>query len=111
MTCPLFAGSTEVEYLEAWDIIVIGDGPAALRASASAAKAGASTLMMSADGLGAGNNSALDGIAAPLKVLPSPTGTIRSELGDFCATKISFPQEFLKRQDKSIYWKDGEYFP
>ena len=57
----------EVEYLEAWDIIVIGDGPAALRASASAAKAGASTLMMSADSLGAGNNSALDGIAAPLK--------------------------------------------
>ena len=53
--------------MEAWDIIVIGDGPAALRASASAAKAGASTLMMSADSLGAGNNSALDGIAAPLK--------------------------------------------
>ena len=53
--------------MEAWDIIVIGDGPAALRASASAAKAGATTLMMSADSLGAGNNSASDGIAAPLK--------------------------------------------
>ena len=53
--------------MEAWDIIVIGDGPAALRASASAAKAGASTLMMSADSLGVGNNSASDGIAAPLK--------------------------------------------
>ena len=53
--------------MEAWDIIVIGDGPAALRASASAAKAGASTLMMSADSLGVGNNSAIDGIAAPLK--------------------------------------------
>ena len=56
-----------MEYVEAWDIIVIGDGPAALRASASAAKAGASTLMMSADSLGVGNNSAIDGIAAPLK--------------------------------------------
>tara|TARA_B100000700_G_scaffold252210_1_gene283606 strand:+ start:4702 stop:6342 length:1641 start_codon:yes stop_codon:yes gene_type:complete len=56
-----------VEYVEAWDIIVIGDGPAALRASASAAKAGATTLMMSADSLGVGNNSASDGIAAPLK--------------------------------------------
>ena len=53
--------------MEAWDIIVIGDGPAALRASASAAKAGATTLMMSADSLGVGNNSASDGIAAPLK--------------------------------------------
>ena len=53
--------------MEAWDIIVIGDGPAALRASAKAAKAGASTLMMSADSLGAGNNSAIDGLAAPLK--------------------------------------------
>jgi len=56
-----------VEYLEAWDIIVIGDGPAALHASASAAKAGASILMMSADSLGAGNSAAIDGIAAPLK--------------------------------------------
>jgi len=53
--------------LEAWDIIVIGDGPAALRAAASAAKEGASTLMMSANSLGAGNYSAMDGIAAPLK--------------------------------------------
>ena len=56
-----------MKYLEAWDIIVIGDGPAALRASASAAKAGASTLMMSTDSLGVGNSSAIDGIAAPLK--------------------------------------------
>ena len=53
--------------MEAWDIIVIGDGPAALRASAIAAKSGASTLMMSADSLGSGNDSAIDGIAAPLK--------------------------------------------
>ena len=53
--------------MEAWDIIVIGDGPAALRAAAAAAKKGASTLMMSSDSLGAGNNSAIDGIAAPLK--------------------------------------------
>jgi succinate dehydrogenase/fumarate reductase flavoprotein subunit len=56
-----------VEYVEAWDIIVIGDGPAALRAAASAAKAGSSTLMMAADTLGSGDSSAFDGIAAPLK--------------------------------------------
>ena len=53
--------------MEAWDIIVIGDGPAALRAAASGAKAGATTLMMSADSLGSGSLTALDGIAAPLK--------------------------------------------
>lgn len=53
--------------MEAWDIIVIGDGPAALRAAASAAKAGSTTLMMAADTLGGGDSSAFDGIAAPLK--------------------------------------------
>ena len=63
--------------MEAWDIIVIGDGPAALRASAIAAKSGASTLMMSADSLGSGNDSAIDGIAAPLK-----EGTTKSHRDD-----------------------------
>jgi len=53
--------------MEAWDIIIIGDGPAALRAAASGSKAGASTLLMSADTLGSGCTTALDGIAAPLK--------------------------------------------
>ena len=53
--------------MEAWDVIVIGDGSAALRAAASAAKGGATTLMMSADSLGTGDSTALDGIAAPLR--------------------------------------------
>ena len=53
--------------MEAWDVIVIGEGSAALRAAASAAKGGATTLMMSADSLGTGDSSALDGIAAPLR--------------------------------------------
>ena len=63
--------------MEAWDIIVIGDGPAALHAAANAAKAGATTLMMSADSLGAGNSIAIDGIAAPLK-----EGTTKSHRDD-----------------------------
>ena len=63
--------------MEAWDIIVIGDGPAALRAAAAAAKGGASTLMMSSDSLGVGNDSAIDGIAAPLK-----ESTIKSHRDD-----------------------------
>ena len=53
--------------MEAWDIIVLGDGPAALRAAASAAKAGATTLMMSSESLGVGNSAAMDGLAAPLR--------------------------------------------
>ena len=53
--------------MEAWDVIVLGDGPAALRAAASSAEAGASTLMMSSDSLGAGIAASTDGLAAPLK--------------------------------------------
>ena len=54
-------------FMEAWDIIVLGDGPAALRAAAESAKSGASTLMMSVDGLGSSGRSAADGIAASLQ--------------------------------------------
>ena len=59
-----FSGSVD---MEAWDIIVLGQGPAALRAAAEAAKGGASTLLMSADGLGTGDRTAADGLAAPLQ--------------------------------------------
>ncbi len=53
--------------MEAWDVIVLGDGPAALHAAAAAAKSGASTLMMSATGLGNPGMAALEGISAPLQ--------------------------------------------
>lgn len=53
--------------MEAWDIIVLGDGPAALYAAAEAAKGGASTLMMSATGLGNPGNAAYDGLSAPIQ--------------------------------------------
>ena len=36
--------------MEAWDIVVLGDGPAALTAAAEAAKGGANVLMMSSTG-------------------------------------------------------------
>ena len=44
--------------MEAWDIIVIGDGPAALRSAAQSAKHGAKTLLISSSALGSGDNSA-----------------------------------------------------
>ena len=53
--------------MEAWDVIVIGDGPAALQAAAEAAKTGASTLMMSASGLGDPGMASLEGLSAALQ--------------------------------------------
>ena len=53
--------------MEAWDVIVLGDGPAALHAAAEAAKSGASTLLMSSTGLGTPGLAALEGLSAPLQ--------------------------------------------
>ncbi len=53
--------------MEAWDILVIGDGPAALRSAAVSAKNGAKTLLISASALGDGGTVALEGLAAPIQ--------------------------------------------
>lgn len=53
--------------MEAWDIIVLGDGPAALHAAIEAAKGGASTLLMSSTGLGNPGMAALEGLSASLQ--------------------------------------------
>ena len=60
-------GITGCGFMEAWDIIVVGDGPAALRAAAAAAKQGASTLMVAVNALGSSNDAARDGLAAPIQ--------------------------------------------
>ena len=52
--------------LEAWDVIVLGDGPAALRSAAESAKTGASTLLLCDNALGSSSHFAQDGLAAPL---------------------------------------------
>lgn len=52
--------------VEAWDVIVLGDGPAALRSAVESAKAGASTLMLCENALGSTPHIAQDGFAAPL---------------------------------------------
>ena len=54
------------EMMEAWDVIVIGDGPAAMRAAIESAGSGASTLLSSPFSLGAGNACAMDGLAASI---------------------------------------------
>ena len=53
--------------MEAWDVLVIGDGPAALRSAASAAKQGAQTLMLSATALGDGGIIAADGLSSAVQ--------------------------------------------
>ena len=53
--------------LEAWDVLVIGDGPAALRSAASAAKEGAQTMMISPNALGEGSSYASDGLSSSIQ--------------------------------------------
>ena len=53
--------------MEAWDVVILGDGPAALSAAAQASKDGASVLMMSSTGLGDAGQDAMDGIACHIQ--------------------------------------------
>ena len=74
--------------MEAWDVIVLGDGPAALHAAAEAAKSGASTLMMSSTGLGNPGMSALEGLSAPIQESNNgATERTRFDAAPSCATK------------------------
>lgn len=57
----------DVWYMEAWDIIVVGDGPAALRAASAAAKQGASTLMVAVNALGSTTGAGREGLAASIQ--------------------------------------------
>ena len=50
--------------MEAWDIIVLGDSIAGLRAAGEAASKGANVLLINSGGLGSGDSSAIDGFAA-----------------------------------------------
>ena len=53
--------------MEAWDVVILGDGPAALSAAAQASKDGASVLVMSSTGLGDAGMDAMDGIACHIQ--------------------------------------------
>ena len=62
-----FGKNVGSEVMEAWDVIVLGDGPAALHAAAEAAKEGANTLLMSATGLGQPGMAPLAGLSASIQ--------------------------------------------
>ena len=53
--------------MEAWDVVILGDGPAALSAAAQASKDGATVLMMSSTALGEGGMGAMNGIACHIQ--------------------------------------------
>ena len=61
--------------MEAWDVIVIGDGPAAMTAAIESARSGVSTLLSSPFSLGVGNTSAMDGLAASVMEADSKSHT------------------------------------
>lgn len=62
-----FAEITGCGTLEAWDVIILGDGPAALRSAIESAKQGVSTLMLSTNALGSEAYLSQDGISAILQ--------------------------------------------
>ena len=53
--------------MEAWDVVILGDGPAALSAAAQASKDGADVLMMSSTALGDSGMGAMNGIACHIQ--------------------------------------------
>ena len=53
--------------MEAWDVVILGDGPAALSAAAQASKDGANVLMMSSTALGDSGMGAMNGIACHIQ--------------------------------------------
>ena len=106
--------------MEAWDVVVIGDGPAALRSAATAAKHGAKTLMMSANALGSSDSVAAEGIAAPIHELNNKghredtivAGDYLSDQ-DIVALKTSQAVEILDGLEKSgvVFSRDAKGLP
>ena len=58
--------------MESWDLIIIGSGPAALRAAVAAADSGTTPVLIESGGIGAGSsNSDLAGMAASIDEVSS----------------------------------------
>lgn len=106
--------------MEAWDIIVIGDGPAALRSAAQSAKHGAKTLLISSSALGGGDNSALDGLAASIQEMNNRghrEDTIKSGYflcdQDIVASKTSSAIDEMNHLEKAgvVFSRDSKGLP
>lgn len=106
--------------MEAWDILVIGDGPAALRSAAQSAKHGAKTLLISSSALGSGDKSALDGLAAPIQEMNNRghrEDTIKSGYflcdQDIVASKTSSAIDEMNHLEKAgvVFSRDSKGLP
>ena len=106
--------------MEAWDILVIGDGPAALRSAAQSAKHGAKTLLISSSALGSGDKSALDGLAASIQEMNNRghrEDTIKSGYflcdQDIVASKTSSAIDEMNHLEKAgvVFSRDSKGLP
>ncbi len=106
--------------MEAWDIVVIGDGPAALRSAAVSAKNGGKTLLMSSTALGNGGSIALDGLAAPIQEMNNKghrEDTIRSGYflcdQDIVSAKTSMAIDEMNHLEKAgvVFSRDAKGLP
>ena len=106
--------------MEAWDILVIGDGPAALRSAAVSAKNGAKTLLISSSALGNGGSIALDGLAAPIQEMNNKghrEDTIKSGYflcdQDIVSAKTSMAIDEMNHLEKAgvVFSRDAKGLP
>ena len=106
--------------MEAWDILVIGDGPAALRSAAVSAKNGAKTLLISAAALGNGGTVALEGLAAPIQEMNNRghrEDTIKSGYflcdQDIVTTKTNMAIDEMNHLEKAgvVFSRDAKGLP
>lgn len=106
--------------MEAWDILVIGDGPAALRSAAVSAKNGAKTLLISSSALGNGGSIALDGLAAPIQEMNNKghrEDTIKSGFflcdQDIVSAKTSMAIDEMNHLEKAgvVFSRDAKGLP
>lgn len=106
--------------MEAWDILVIGDGPAALRSAAISAKNGAKTLLISSSALGNGGSIALDGLAASIQEMNNRghrEDTIKSGYflcdQDIVSAKTSMAIDELNHLEKAgvVFSRDAKGLP
>ncbi len=106
--------------MEAWDVLVIGKGPAALRSAATSAKFGAKTLLMSSTGLGSYGQTANEGICAPIQEMNNRghrEDTIKSGFfmcdQDIVAQKTSMAIDEMNHLEKTgvVFSRDAKGLP
>ena len=62
--------------MESWNLVIVGSGPAALRAAIAAADAGTTPLLLESSGIGAGTSGAdLAGLAVSIDEVSSVSYT------------------------------------